>query len=250
MSATRPAVEVSDVGVHFRVPQDRILSFKEYVLRRLARRVDHFEFWALRSIDLEVWPGEVFGIVGRNGAGKSTLLKVMSRVLHPTTGRVILRGSVAPLLELGAGFHPDMTGEENIFINSVILGYTRAEVTRRLQQVVEFAELDEFIDAPVRTYSSGMQARLGFAVATMFRPDILLIDELLSVGDIGFQERCMRRMGEFLAAGTAIVLVSHSLETVAQYCARAAWIDGGRIVDLGKSAEVLEKFRASLLPAG
>lgn len=238
-----PAIEMSGVAVKFRLPTDRIHSFKEYVLGRLTSRVDYREIWALRSVDLTVRSGETFGIVGRNGAGKSTLLKVMSRVLRPTTGRVVIRGRLAPLLELGAGFHPDLTGEENLFMNAAILGHPRRQVKTRLQEAIEFAELQDFIQAPIRTYSSGMQARLGFAVATLFRPDILVLDEVLAVGDLGFQQKCLERIEQFRAQGTAIVLVSHALDSVARHCDRAAWIDSGKIVSIGSTEAVLTRYR-------
>ena len=237
------AIELFDVGVHYRVQQERIVSLKEYIVHRIHREIEYRDLWALQSVDLEVRPGEIFGVVGRNGAGKSTLLKVISRVLPPTTGRVIVRGRVAPLLELGAGFHPDMTGRENVVLNSTILGHSRALIQQEFAKVVEFAELAQFINAPIRTYSSGMQARLGFAVATMVRPDILIIDEVLAVGDIGFQEKCLERIASFQEEGTSVVLVSHSPETIERYCHRAAWIEQGKVAALGEPGEVLAQYR-------
>lgn len=243
-----PTIELSDIGVRYRIPTERIGSFKEYVLRRMATATEYRELWALRDLTLKIWSGELLGIVGRNGAGKSTLLKVVSRVLHPTTGRVIVRGRLAPLLELGAGFHPDMTGRENVILNATILGHPRALVEESLEGITEFAELQEFINLPIRTYSTGMTARLGFAVATQFRPDILLMDEVLAVGDVGFQEKCLGRIAGFRAAGTTIVLVSHSLETLAEHCDRVAWLERGRVSAIGPPGEVLPRYARAMEP--
>lgn len=241
-----PAIEVSDLGVLYRVPTDRIRSFKEYVLRRLATSIAHRELWAVRDLSLRVWPGELLGVVGRNGAGKSTLLKVVSRVLRPTAGRVIVRGRVAPLLELGAGFHPDLTGRENVILNATILGYPKARVEEALSDITRFAELEEFINTPIRTYSTGMTARLGFAVATQFRPDVLLLDEVLAVGDVGFQEKCLARIAGYRAAGTTIILVSHSLETLAAHADRVVWLEQGRAAASGPPDEVLARYARAM----
>jgi ABC-2 type transport system ATP-binding protein/lipopolysaccharide transport system ATP-binding protein len=241
-----PVVELEGVGVHFRIPREQILSFKEYLLRRLRYGIDYHELWALKGISLRIAPGEMLGIVGRNGAGKSTLLKVISRVLSPTTGRVIVRGRLAPLLELGAGFHPDLTGRENVIMNATILGWSKASVENSFDQVVEFAELPEFIDAPVRTYSSGMLARLGFSVATLFRPDILVLDEILGVGDVGFQEKCLQRIERFREAGTTVLFVSHSLQQIEEQCERVVWLERGEILADGAPAEVLPRFTQAM----
>ena len=238
-------VELRGVGVRYTLPVDRIGSFKEFVLKRLAGEVETREFWALRGVDLEIRLGEVFGVVGRNGAGKSTLLKVISRVLRPTRGRVIVHGRVAPMLELGAGFHQDLTGRENVFLNASILGYPRKAVERHFDEIAEFASLSRFIEAPIRSYSSGMLARLGFSVATLFRPDVLLLDEVLAVGDLGFQRKCLDRISEFRRQGTTIILVSHNLETIARYCTRTAWLANGEVAALGPTAEVLTRYQAS-----
>ena len=240
--ASAPAVELLDVGVHFRIPTERVPSFKEYVLRRVTSGIEYRDLWALKALSLTVQPGEVFGIVGRNGAGKSTLLKVVSRVMRPTKGRVIVRGRLAPLLELGAGFHPDLTGRENVVMNGTILGYPKASILEHFDEVVDFAELPGFIDAPLRTYSSGMVARLGFAIASLFRPDILVLDEVLAVGDVGFQEKCRERIDAFRARGTTILLVSHSPDTVEAQCDRVAWLEHGAIVALGPPSEVLSRY--------
>ncbi len=240
--AVAAAIELTDIAVRFSMPTERIVSFKEYVLKRLSGKLEHRELWALRSLDLEVQPGEIVGVVGRNGAGKSTLLKVISRVLRPTRGRVVIRGQVAPLLELGAGFHFDLTGRENVFLNAALVGYPSRVVQEHLSEVIAFSELEEFIDLPIRNYSSGMLARLGFAVATMFRPDILLIDELLAVGDVGFQEKCLKRIHDFRSRGTAILLVSHQLDSISEHCDRALWIERGALKAEGPTDDVLQRY--------
>ena len=236
------AIRLEGVSVQYRVPHERIASFKEYAIRFLQRRVSYHDFNALADVNLEVYEGESFGIIGRNGAGKSTLLKVISRVMRPTRGRVWVRGRVAPLLELAAGFHPELTGRENVFLNGTLLGYTHAEMASRFDEIVDFAELGEFIDAPLRTYSSGMVARLGFAVATSSQPDVLILDEVLSVGDERFQDKCIARMNYFRKAGTTILLVTHSTRLVLQMCDRAAWLDHGQVRAHGAVNEVLAHY--------
>jgi ABC-type polysaccharide/polyol phosphate transport system ATPase subunit len=185
-------IRANGVSVQYRVPQERIGSFKEYMIRYIQRQIKHNSFLALDNVSLNVNQGEVFGIVGENGAGKSTFLKLIAKVLRPTRGRIWVKGRVAPLLEVGAGFHPELTGRENVYLNGAMLGFTQKEMDGRFQQIVDFAELWDFIDAPLRTYSSGMWARLGFAVATDVDPDILIVDEILSVGDENFQRKCVR----------------------------------------------------------
>lgn len=232
-------IELADVSVRYRLPRERIVSFKEFAIRTLQRRVQYDDFWALSGVSMDVKRGEIFGVVGRNGAGKSTLLKVISRVLKPTRGRVRLRGRIAPLLELGAGFHPELTGRENVFLNGLLLGYARSEIEERFQEILEFAEITEFIDAPLRTYSTGMVARLGFAVATMEQPDILIVDEVLSVGDQHFQRKCQDRIRGFQNNRTTILLVSHSMEMISGLCRRAAWLEKGRLRMIGEAREVV-----------
>jgi ABC-2 type transport system ATP-binding protein/lipopolysaccharide transport system ATP-binding protein len=236
-------IRLEKVSVCFRVPLDPIRSFKEYAIRSLLGRLDFREVWALRDVSFEVGRGEVVGIIGRNGSGKSTLLRVIARVLRPTSGRIWVKGRVAPLLELGGGFHPELTGRENIFLNGCLLGRTRQEVAERFDEIVDFAELREFIDAPLRTYSTGMVARLGFAVATAWEPEILLVDEVLAVGDQDFQKKCQARMETFRACGTTILLVSHNLEMVRKMCQRAIWLEHGRIQAIGSPDEVISRYQ-------
>jgi ABC-type polysaccharide/polyol phosphate transport system ATPase subunit len=241
-SHSTPVIQLEDVAVRYRVPQERIPTFKEYAIRWLRGQVRYHSFWALQNINLDVKPGEVFGIIGPNGAGKSTLLKVIARVLYPTRGRVRLTGRVAPLLELGAGFDPELTGRENIYLNGAILGYTKVQIDAIFPEIVEFSGLQDFIEAPLRTYSSGMFARLGFSVATASRPDILIVDEILGVGDAEFQTKSFERIQSFKAAGTTILLVSHSLERVEEICSRAMWLDHGEIVSLGSAKAVVSQY--------
>jgi len=238
-------VHLEDVGVRYRIPSERIGTFKEYMIRRIQGKVHYRQFWALKSINLSVNKGEVFGLVGNNGAGKSTLLKLVARVLKPTEGRVIVRGQVAPLLEIGAGFHGELTGRENVYLNGALLGFSNQEMEEKFPRIVDFSELWDFIDAPMRTYSSGMWARLGFAVATDERPDVLIIDEVLSVGDEAFQRKSYDRILQFRDEGATILLVSHNLPIVESLCHRVAWVDHGQIIRSGESKLVIEEYRAN-----
>ncbi len=229
--------------MRYRVPTDRIGTFKEYMIRTLKRQIQMRTFWAVNDISLQVHRGEVFGLIGDNGAGKSTLLKVVARVLRPTKGRVVVKGKVAPLLELGAGFHPELTGKENIFLNGALLGYSHSQMQEKYQDIVDFSELGEFIEAPIRTYSTGMYARLGFSVATAHEPDILIVDEVLGVGDEAFQQKCADRISQFRLNGTSILLVSHAMSTIEAMCQRAAWLDHGQLKAIGEPSEVIRAYR-------
>jgi ABC-2 type transport system ATP-binding protein/lipopolysaccharide transport system ATP-binding protein len=244
-SVTDPeeAVHLEAVSVRYRVPSERVRTFKEYFIRRLKGEVQMREFWALQDVALNVYRGEVFGLVGVNGAGKSTLLKVVARVLRPTKGRVIVRGRVAPLLELGAGFHPELTGTENIYLNGALLGFSHREMQDKYKEIVDFAELGQFIDAPIRTYSSGMYARLGFSVATASDPDVLIVDEVLSVGDEAFQKKCAERIENFRMRGAAILVVSHNMASIEGMCQRAAWLDRGILKLIGEPDQVIRAYR-------
>ena len=206
-------------------------------------------FWALRDVSFSVNPGEVIGIVGRNGAGKSTLLKILSRITEPTSGRAILRGRVVSLLEVGTGFHPELTGRENIFLNGAILGMRRAEIAKKFEEIVEFAEVGKFIDTPVKRYSSGMFVRLAFAVAAHLDPEILLIDEVLAVGDAGFQKKCLGKMGEVASQhGRTVFFVSHNMGAVRSLCEQAILIDGGRLVMSGKPGDIISHYLSASMP--
>lgn len=236
-------IRLEQVSVRYRLPEERIGTLKEYAIRMLQKRVRYNSFLALQDVTVSVKKGEIFGFIGRNGAGKSTLLKVISRVLVPTEGRVWIQGRVSPLLELGAGFHPELTGRENVFLNGTLLGHSRREIEEHLEEITEFAELGAFIDAPLRTYSSGMVARLGFAVATTWKPEILILDEVLSVGDEAFQLKCQKRMEGFRTDQVTSLLVTHNMQTVETLCTRVAWLDHGIIKAVGEPDEIIKAYR-------
>jgi ABC-type polysaccharide/polyol phosphate transport system ATPase subunit len=238
------AVVVQDVSLCYRLAKQRIPSLKEYAIHWMKGALTYEELWALRGVSLTLEPGDSLGIVGRNGAGKSTLLKVISRVIKPTRGSVSVHGTVAPILELGTGFDPELTGLENVYLNALLLGRTRREVHEKVDEIVEFSGLADFIRSPVRNYSTGMLARLGFSVATAWVPDVLILDEVLSVGDARFLRRCQRRLEEFRALGSTLLLVSHDVAAVQQSCAHAVWIEQGRVEASGPSAEVVERYLA------
>ncbi len=236
-------IQIENVSVNYRLPTERIGSFKEYAIRKLQRRVKIENFWALVDVSMTVNKGDVFGIIGNNGAGKSTILKVISRVLKPSKGRVVVSGRIAPLLELGAGFHPELSGRENVFLNGALLGYSREDMEKVFDEIVAFSELDQFINSPIRTYSSGMYARLGFAVATAHVPDILILDEILSVGDEAFQKKSRERLQSFQEKGSTVLMVSHGLDSMISMCNRVAWLDQGKLRLLGEPNEVVAAYR-------
>jgi ABC-2 type transport system ATP-binding protein/lipopolysaccharide transport system ATP-binding protein len=239
----KPIIEMKGVSVRYRLPSERIGTFKEYAIRTLQRKIKLLNFWALNDITFDVNKGEVFGLIGNNGAGKSTMLKVISKVLKPSKGRVVVYGKIAPLLELGAGFHPELSGRENVFLNGALLGYSREEMQTVFDEIVEFSELGQFIDSPIRTYSSGMYARLGFAVATAHVPEILILDEILSVGDEAFQRKCNVRLKTFQQSGATVLMVSHGLDMMEGMCNRIAWIDHGKLKKIGDPHEVIAAYR-------
>jgi len=236
-------IMLDNVSVSYRLPSERIGTFKEYAIRKLQRKIKIQKFWALTDVSMQIRHGEVFGIIGNNGAGKSTLLKVISKVLKPTKGRVVVHGKIAPLLELGAGFHPELSGRENVFLNGALLGYSHAEMEAVFDETVQFAELEQFINSPIRTYSSGMYARLGFAVATAHVPDILILDEILSVGDEAFQKKSRERLQSFQQQGATVLMVSHALDSMIGMCDRIAWIDHGIVRKIGLPEEVIADYR-------
>ncbi len=243
LSSAAEAIRLEHVGVRYRAPDERIQSIKEYAIRWVQGKIKHRDFWALRDINLSIPRGETLGLIGHNGAGKSTLSKLVARVLKPNTGRIIVRGQVAPLLEFGAGFHPELTGRENVYLNGALLGFSRHEMEDKFKRIVDFAELWDFIDAPMRTYSTGMWARLGFAVATDVKPDILIIDEVLSVGDESFQHKSAARMQEFRELGATILFVSHSMPTIEEMCHQAVWLDHGHLMEIGEPKKVIQAYR-------
>jgi len=235
-----PVISLEGLGKKFRLTHDRNWTLKATVLN--GHRTRYEEFWALRDLTLEVDHGDTFGIIGGNGSGKSTLLKVLAGILRPDEGRASVDGRLSALLELGAGFHPELTGRENVYLNGAILGFTSREIRRRFDDIVSFAELDRFIDEPVRNYSSGMYVRLGFSVAIHAEPEVLLVDEVLAVGDLSFQKRCLERFARLKAEGRTIVVVSHDLDMVDRLCDRVAWIQNGNLRDVGSSADVIDRF--------
>jgi ABC-2 type transport system ATP-binding protein len=240
--ATDQAITIEGVSKRFRLYHERPSSLKERILRFRRPRAE--EFWALRDVGLEVPHGKTWGLVGPNGSGKTTLLKLIGGILRPTEGRLTTRGRIAALLELGAGFHPELTGRENVYLNASILGLSRKETDRYFEDIVGFAEIEDFIDNQVKYYSSGMFVRLGFAVAVHVDPEILLIDEVLAVGDEGFQKKCLDRVGEMQKRGVTIVFVTHAMAFVQQICDSATLLDGGRMRASGDTEQVIREFRA------
>lgn len=235
-------IEVNNVGIKFRLTNDKILSLKEFITATLSRKISYNEFWALKNISFKVEKGEVLGIIGRNGSGKSTLLKIISGIMKSTTGEVIVRGNIVPMLELGSGFDMDLSGRENIFLNGAILGYSKKFLESKYDEIVEFSELGDFIEVPIRNYSSGMMMRLAFSVATVVNPDILIVDEILAVGDEAFQQKSRKKMKELMSGGTTVLFVSHSLEQIREMCDRVLWIDHGNVKMLDTSQKVCDVY--------
>lgn len=242
--AAGPAVFLDHVTLRYRIPREVVSTFKEYTLRKLRGRMEHNTLVALRDVNLTIARGERVGIIGANGAGKSSLFRLIARVRPPTEGRLVVRGRVAPLLELGLGFHGELTGRENVILHGALMGFSREEMLGRVDAIAAFAELEEFLDAPIRTYSTGMAARLAFSVATDVDPDILLVDEALAVGDERFRAKCRERMAGLRERGRTFLLVSHSLPDVTDSCARAVWISEGRIVADGPAADICAAYHA------
>ncbi len=237
---TDAAVVVEDVSKRFRLYHERNRSLKAAILR--AGRVRYDEFWALRDVSLEIEEGTTYGLVGENGSGKSTLLKCIARILRPDSGRIRTRGKMAALLELGSGFHPELSGRENVFLNGSILGLSKRDLTARFDEIVGFAGLERFIDQPVKNYSSGMYVRLGFSVAINIDPDVLLVDEVLAVGDAVFQRRCNEKFADFRRAGKTVVIVSHAADAMRTMCDKVAWLEGGRVVAEGRAKDVVDDY--------
>jgi len=237
------AIEVENLTVRYEKIVNRPTTLKELAVRMVKRKVASQDVIALSGVSFSIEHGEVYGIIGRNGAGKSTLLKVLSRIIPPSSGRVITRGRITPLLGVGAGFHQELSGRENLFLYSALLGRTRNETKNLFDQIVEFSDLQKYIDSPIRIYSTGMVARLGFSVAMATQPDILLVDEVLSVGDEEFKNKCRSRFAEFRKKGATILFVSHSLPTIQELCTKATWIHEGRVNKTGKTDEVISAYK-------
>lgn len=235
----QPVIEVRNVSMRFRMANDRVSGIKEYVIQRLSGKLKYTEFEALKDVSFTVNKGEVVGLIGHNGAGKSTILKVISGILRPSEGSVTVRGNIVPMLELGSGFDMDLTGNENIFLNGAILGYSEEFLKSKYQEIVDFSELSpEFLNMPLRNYSSGMLSRLAFSVATVVEPEVLIVDEVLAVGDADFQKKSMKRMMELMGGGTTVLFVSHNIEQIKKMCNRVVWLDHGRVVEAGSSEAV------------
>ncbi len=236
-------IEVKNVSMRFNMAKEKSESLKEYFVALVKGKLRFEEFWALKDVSLEVKKGDFYGLLGLNGSGKSTLLKVIAGVYKPVKGTVSVTGSIAPLIELGAGFDMDLTGRENIFLNGAVLGFTPKYIKEKFEEIVEFSELREFLDVPLKNYSSGMVSRIAFAIATITNPDVLIADEILSVGDFLFQKKCEDRMREMMNHGTTVILVSHSIHQIESLCNRVTWIEKGRVKMTGDTKEVCEQYK-------
>lgn len=243
-------IEVNNVSMRFNMAREKHESLKEYFLAAVQGKLQFEEFYALRDVSLKVEKGEFYGLIGLNGSGKSTLLKVIAGVYKPSMGSVTVNGSIAPLIELGAGFDMDLTARENIYLNGTVLGLTPKYIDSKFDEIVEFSELRDFLDVPLKNYSSGMVSRIAFSIATITKPDILIADEILSVGDFMFQEKCEKRMAELMSGGTTVILVSHSIDQIERMCDRVTWLEKGRVRMTGTTAEVCAAYKALDQEAG
>lgn len=240
-----PIVSVKNISLKFKMEQNRANSLKEFCVRWLKRDLKSEDFWALTDVSFDVEKGDVIGIIGHNGAGKSTLLKVISGIMKPTKGTIEAHGNIVPMLELGSGFDMELSGRENIYLNGAILGYSEEFLNEKYDEIVTFSELGNFIEAPLRTYSSGMLARLAFSVACIVEPEILIVDEILSVGDADFQEKSRARMMDLMTGGTTVFFVSHSLKQIRQMCNKVVWLEHGKIQAIGKTGEICDKYEGA-----
>lgn len=236
-------ITVKNITMKFNMVNDKVMSLKEYIVAVLKHRLQYEQFTVLDDVSFYVDKGEVIGIIGRNGAGKSTLLKIIAGVLKPTKGMVILEGNVVPMLELGSGFDPELSGRENIYLNGAILGYNKQFLDEKYNEILEFSELKDFIHMPIRNYSSGMMMRLAFSIATVVRPEILIVDEILAVGDAGFQAKSKARMLELMSGGTTVLFVSHSIQQIEEMCDRVIWLENHKIKSIGAAREVCKEYR-------
>ena len=235
-------IDIKNVSMRFNMPREKIDNMKEFFIKFLKRQLDYEEFVALSDISLEVKRGEVVGIVGLNGSGKSTLLKIISGILSPSEGSCEVKGTISPLIELGAGFDFELTTRENIFLNGSVLGFERAFIKEKYDEILDFAELRAFENVAIKNFSSGMIARLGFAIATLVKPDILIVDEILAVGDYLFQQKCERRIADMMSGGTTVLIVSHAIEQIQRLCTRVVWLEGGKVRMVGDTLEVCNAY--------
>ena len=242
MAKKRIMVDVDHVTIRFNLASQKIDNLKEYFIKFLKRELMFQEFFAVKDVSFQVREGEAWGLIGSNGSGKSTMLKAISGIIKPYQGSITVNGSVAPLIELGAGFDAECTARENIYLNGCVLGHTRKFMEEHFDEIVDFAEIHKFLDSPIKNYSSGMKARLGFSIATMVKPDILIVDEILSVGDYKFRQKCEKRMKELLDGGTTLLYVSHSIDEVKRLCDHAIWIDHGEMRMIGSAEEVCNAY--------
>lgn len=238
------AVEVKNVTMEFNMSKEKVDSIKEYFIKLVKRELHFEQFLALKDVSVTIEQGDVFGIVGLNGSGKSTLLKVISGILKPTKGTVKTVGTISPMIELGAGFDMDLTARENIFLNGSVLGYSKQMMEEKFDEILEFSELQPFVDVAVKNYSSGMVARLAFAIATITKPDILIVDEILAVGDFLFQQKCEKRIREMMDRGTTVIIVSHTIEQIERLCKRVLWLEHGNMKMLGDTKTVCDAYKA------
>ncbi len=236
-------IELRNVFMKFRMASQRVETLKEFVIRTLKRQLSFEDFVAVNDVSFDVKRGEVVGLIGLNGSGKSTTLKIISGILKPSSGSVVIRGKISPLIELGAGFDFDLTARENVFLNGAVLGYSKKEMLEKMDEIIEFSELHDFMDTPIKNFSSGMVARLAFAIATQIDPEILIVDEILGVGDFLFQQKCEQRINKMMSGGTTVVIVSHSIEQIERLCDRVVWLDHGKVVMIGDTPEVCAQYR-------
>ncbi|MBP5661979.1 MAG: ABC transporter ATP-binding protein [Clostridia bacterium] len=239
------AVELHDVQMHFNMSKEKLENLKEYFIKMVTHKLMYEDYTALDGVSFEVKKGDIFGIVGLNGSGKSTTLKLISGILSPTRGTVETQGTIAPLIELGAGFDMELTARENIYLNGSVLGYSRKYMDQKFDEIVEFSEMREFLDTPMKNYSSGMVARIGFAIATMTKPDILIVDEILAVGDFHFQEKCENRISGLMGGDTTVIIVSHAIEQIERLCKHCVWLEKGRVKMIGNAKEVCEAYKST-----
>lgn len=236
-------IKVDNVSMCYNLGREKINSLKEMIIKKLKGQLQFEQFYALKNIDFQIEKGDVLGVIGTNGAGKSTLLKLIAGILKPTVGKITVMGTVAPIIELGAGFDVELTARENIFLNGAVLGYTKRFIESKLDEIIKFSELQDFMDIPIRNYSSGMVARLAFSIATVVNPEILIIDEVLAVGDLPFQRKSYNKIREIMDGGTTVIYVSHAIETVEALCTKVLWLNKGTMMMFGDVAEVCEKYK-------
>lgn len=241
----KPIISVKNVTVRFNLMEEKVDTFKEYVVKLLKGKLFYNEFIGLDNVSFEVNKGDVMGIIGFNGAGKSTILKILAQILSPSSGTAEVKGTIAPLIEVGAGFDPELTARENIFLNGAVLGYSKSFLKEKMKDIIDFAELEKFVDVPLKNFSSGMYARLGFSIATAVQPDVFIVDEVLSVGDFKFQKKCETRIKNMIDSGTTIILVSHEIGMIERLCNKVLWLEKGKVKEFGDTELICNKYKKS-----